>query len=444
MNWEKLLSLKRFGDTQKRERKDQDETRLGFEVDYDRIIFSSEFRSLQDKTQVVPLSSEDFVHTRLTHSLEVSVVGRSLGRKVGLKILDKYPDLREIHEYQSNDFGAIVASASLAHDIGNPPFGHSGEKSIGQFFISEKGNFFSKDLTKKQYQDLCDFEGNANGFKILTQSRIGREGGLRLSYATLGAFVKYPKESLPKRPTKNVSHKKYGFFQSEVDVFNDIAGELGLTKDETESYIRHPLAYLVEAADDICYTIIDFEDGINLGLIEEEFALEYLINLVRDSINTEKYHQLSNTTDRISYLRALSINTLIKECAEIFMKNEAEIIQGVFQSSLLDRSKYKAQISDIIKISVENIYESKEVIEKEIAGYNLISVLLESYITAANNMHGGNPNSYDKLILSLLPKTIDLNKPDLYSRILEICHYIASFSDSQALLVYKKITANVY
>lgn len=444
MNWEKLLSLKRFGDTQKRERKDQDETRLGFEVDYDRIIFSSEFRSLQDKTQVVPLSSEDFVHTRLTHSLEVSVVGRSLGRKVGLKILDKYPDLREIHEYQSNDFGAIVASASLAHDIGNPPFGHSGEKSIGQFFISEKGKFFSKDLTKKQYQDLCDFEGNANGFKILTQSRIGREGGLRLSYATLGAFVKYPKESLPKRPTKNVSHKKYGFFQSEVDVFNDIAGELGLTKDETESYIRHPLAYLVEAADDICYTIIDFEDGINLGLIEEEFALEYLINLVRDSINTEKYHQLSNTTDRISYLRALSINTLIKECAEIFMKNEAEIIQGVFQSSLLDRSKYKAQISDIIKISVENIYESKEVIEKEIAGYNLISVLLESYITAANNMHGGNPNSYDKLILSLLPKTIDLNKPDLYSRILEICHYIASFSDSQALLVYKKITANEY
>ena len=147
MNWEKLLSLKRFGDTQKRERKDQDETRLGFEVDYDRIIFSSEFRSLQDKTQVVPLSSEDFVHTRLTHSLEVSVVGRSLGRKVGLKILDKYPDLREIHEYQSNDFGAIVASASLAHDIGNPPFGHSGEKSIGQFFISEKGNFFSKVLS---------------------------------------------------------------------------------------------------------------------------------------------------------------------------------------------------------------------------------------------------------------------------------------------------------
>ncbi|MEC9108705.1 MAG: deoxyguanosinetriphosphate triphosphohydrolase [Bacteroidota bacterium] len=444
MNWEKLLSLKRFGDTKKRERKDQDETRLGFEVDYDRIIFSSEFRSLQDKTQVVPLSNEDFVHTRLTHSLEVSVVGRSLGRQVGTKILEKFPDLKNTYGYQANDFGAIVAAASLAHDIGNPPFGHSGEKSIGQFFISGKGKEFSKELSKKQYQDLCDFEGNANGFKILTQSRIGREGGLRLSYATLGAFVKYPKESLPIKPTSNVSHKKYGFFQTEVDVFSDIAEELGLNKDETGSYIRHPLAYLVEAADDICYTIIDFEDGINLGLIEEEFALEYLINLVRDSINTEKYHKLSNTSDRISYLRALSINTLINECVEIFMNNEDQIMQGVFTSSLLDKSKYKAQIDDIIKISIENIYESKEVIEKEIAGYNLISVLLESYISAANNMYAGNANSYDKLILNLLPGTIDINKEDLYTRILEICHYIASFSDSQALLVYKKITANEY
>ena len=444
MNWEKLLSLKRFGDTKKRERKDQDETRLGFEVDYDRIIFSSEFRSLQDKTQVVPLSNEDFVHTRLTHSLEVSVVGRSLGSQGGTKILEKFPDLKNKYGYQANDFGAIVAAASLAHDIGNPPFGHSGEKSIGQFFISGKGKEFSKELSKKQYQDLCDFEGNANGFKILTQSRIGREGGLRLSYATLGAFVKYPKESLPIKPTSNVSHKKYGFFQTEVDVFSDIAEELGLNKDETGSYIRHPLAYLVEAADDICYTIIDFEDGINLGLIEEEFALEYLINLVRDSINTEKYHKLSNTSDRISYLRALSINTLINECVEIFMNNEDQIMQGVFTSSLLDKSKYKAQIDDIIKISIENIYESKEVIEKEIAGYNLISVLLESYISAANNMYAGNANSYDKLILNLLPGTIDINKEDLYTRILEICHYIASFSDSQALLVYKKITANEY
>ena len=212
MEWEKLLSLKRFGDTFKRKRIDQDETRLGFEVDYDRIIFSSEFRSLQDKTQVVPFSQGDFVHTRLTHSLETSVVGRSLGRSVGVEILKKYPYLKDEFGYQSNDFGAIVASASLAHDIGNPPFGHSGEKSIGQYFISGPGHQFQKILNEKEFKDLCDFEGNANGFKILTQSRPGREGGIRLSYATLGTFVKYPKESLPVKPTANVADKKFSPF----------------------------------------------------------------------------------------------------------------------------------------------------------------------------------------------------------------------------------------
>ena len=310
MEWEKLLSLKRHGDEFKRKRIDQDETRLGFEVDYDRIIFSSEFRSLQDKTQVVPFSQGDFVHTRLTHSLETSVVGRSLGRKVGVEILKKYPHLKNKLGYQSNDFGAIVASASLAHDIGNPPFGHSGEKSIGQYFIYGPGKKFKDILNKKEFQDLCDFEGNANGFKILTQSRPGREGGLRLSYATLGTFVKYPKESLPVKPSSNISDKKYGFFQNEKNTYVDIANELGLLKDDG-GYNRHPLTFLVEAADDICYTIIDFEDGINLGLVQEDYALEYLINLVRDSINTEKYNALNNTIDRVSYLRALSINTCL-------------------------------------------------------------------------------------------------------------------------------------
>ena len=189
MNWEKLLSLKRYGDTDVRLRKDQDETRLGFEVDFDRIIFSDSFRSLQDKTQVVPLSKTDFVHTRLTHSLEVSVVARSLGRIVGKELLLKYPELKE-KGYQANDFGAIVAAAALAHDIGNPPFGHSGEKAIGEYFKTGDGQKFQSELTPKEWQDLIDFEGNANGFKILTESRIGVEGGLRLSYATLGAFMK--------------------------------------------------------------------------------------------------------------------------------------------------------------------------------------------------------------------------------------------------------------
>ena len=442
MNWEQLLSLKRFGDTNKRLRKEQDETRLGFEVDYDRIIFSSEFRSLQDKTQVIPLSQTDFVHTRLTHSLEVSVVGRSLGRQVGVQLLEKYPHLNEVHGYQANDFGAIVAAAALAHDIGNPPFGHSGEKAIGEFFRTGNGKQFKEQLTKKEYQDLCDFEGNANGFKILTQSREGREGGLRLSYATLGAFTKYPKESLPKKPTQHIADKKYGIFQSEKDVLGDVANELGLlnrSKSNSVNFTRHPLAFLVEAADDICYTIIDFEDGINLGLISEDFALEYLINLVRGSINTEKYNQLNNTQDRVSYLRALAINTLINEAVEVFMKNEENILKGSFSTALLDRSKYEAQINDIIKLSVENIYQSKEVIDKEIAGYEVLTKLLSTFITTVNNKFNGKESSYDKLILKLLPKNINIDKPQLYIRLLDVCHYLSLLSDSNAVLTYKKL-----
>lgn len=441
MNWEQLLSLKRFGDTNKRLRKEQDETRLGFEVDYDRVIFSSEFRSLQDKTQVIPLSQTDFVHTRLTHSLEVSVVGRSLGRKVGQKILEKHPHLQTTLGYQANDFGAIVAAAALAHDIGNPPFGHSGEKAIGEFFINGEGKQYQSKLTEKEYQDLCDFEGNANGFKIATQSRAGREGGLRLSYATLGAFTKYPKESLPKKPTKHIADKKYGFFQSEKEAFIDVAEELGLIKRSNDNlnYSRHPLAFLVEAADDICYTIIDFEDGINLGLIEEEFALEYLINLVRDTINTKKYAQLTNTQDRVSYLRALAINTLINEAVQIFMTNEDEILNGNFNVSLLEKSKYEAQINDIIKLSVEKIYQSKEVIEKEIAGYQIINTLLTTYTKSIqNSLEKGLASNYDKLITKTLPETLSC-EGSTYQRLLNISHYVASLSDSQAILHYKKI-----
>ncbi|MEM5566545.1 deoxyguanosinetriphosphate triphosphohydrolase [Psychroserpens sp. AS72] len=445
MNWEQLLSLKRFGDTHKRLRKEQDETRLGFEVDYDRIIFSSEFRSLQDKTQVVPLSKTDFVHTRLTHSLEVSVVGRSLGRKVGQRLLEKHPHLKDVHGYQMNDFGAIVAAAALAHDIGNPPFGHSGEKAIGEFFKSGNGRYYEDLLTKKQYQDLCDFEGNANGLKILTESRQGRIGGLRLSYATLGAFTKYPKESLPKKPTIHIADKKYGFFQNEKETFKDIAQELGLVKRgdvDDVSYCRHPLVYLVEAADDICYTIIDFEDGINLGLIQEEYALEYLINLVRDSIQTKTYNALLSTQDRLSYLRALAINTLISEAVEIFMTHEEDILRGEFPKALLDCSAYEAQINDIIKLSISNIYQSTDVIDKEIVGYKVINELLNTFTQAVINNLNDELSNFDKLILKVLAPFVDLNNDNVYDSLLSVCFYVSKMSDSNAMLTYQKLKGN--
>ena len=439
MNWEQLLSLKRQGDTLKRLRLEQDETRIGFEVDYDRIIFSSAFRSLQDKTQVIPFSKTSFVHTRLTHSLEVSVVGRSLGRKVGKILIEKHPFLNKIYGFQSNDFGAIVAAASLAHDIGNPPFGHSGEIAIGDYFKNGNGSKFKDQLNKQQYQDLCDFEGNANGFKIVSENKVGIPGGLRLSYATLGAFTKYPKGSIPKKPTQHIKDKKFGFFESQNKFFNEVAVDLGL-RDRNGNFSRHPLAFLVEAADDICYTLIDFEDGINLGWISEEYALEYLIRLVKGSIDTKKYNSLEHKSDRVAYLRALSVNTLINDAVNIFIKNEESLLSGNYSKSILKDSTFKAQMKDIIDISVNKVYKSEEVIEKELKGYQVIHHLLEVFIKAAINNQEGITTAFDKLALACIPKSYLHEEGELYTQLLDISCFIASLTDGKALEWYKKMT----
>lgn len=442
MNWEQLLSLKKYGDEQIRLRQQENEARLGFEVDYDRIIFSPTFRSLQDKTQVIPLSKTDFVHTRLTHSLEVSVVGRSLGRAVGKKILEKYPVLEELG-YKFSDFGAIVAAAALAHDIGNPPFGHSGEKAIGDYFKNGQGKRFEDQLTPKQYHDLTHFEGNANGFKLLTQTKNGVRDGLRLTYATLGAFTKYPKESLPHKPTLEIADKKFGFFQDSKGIFTDLADSLGLIQngDSSENlrYKRHPLAFLVEAADDICYTLIDFEDGINLGWIEEEYALEYLIKLVKDTIRTENYQALTTTKNRVSYLRALAINTLIKDTVEIFLKNEERILAGDFNAALLDKSKYKAQIDDIIQLSVQNVYQSEQVMEKEIAGYKIINTLLDTFTKTVEQHAINTAGQYEKLIRSSFLPDLEIKGKSTYQLLIDLCSALATLTDGEALRIYHKI-----
>jgi len=439
MLWENLLSLNKYGDTSLRLRKNEDETRLSFDMDYDRVVFSSAFRSLQDKTQVIPLSKTSFVHTRLTHSIEVSVVGRSLGRAVGKHVLTKYPHLRELG-YQTNDFGAIIAAAAVAHDIGNPPFGHSGEKAIGEFFQFKKGTAIKHLLTEAEYADLCSFEGNANGFRILNETRLGVEGGLRLTYATLGAFTKYPKESLPVRPTDRIADKKYGFFQGDKKFFKEVAETLGLKSNSVNGelrYARHPLAFLVEAADDICYTIIDFEDGINLGLISEDVALEYLGGIISDKINTHKYSKLQTKEERIAYLRAVAIGALIQDATDIFLQNEDAILAGEFHQSLLYDSKYRHQITDVIDCSVERIYQSDEVVEKEVSGYVVLQHLLDIFFTAIINQENGRETSFDKLLLKKLPEKYR-KKGSLYDKVMGITCYITSLTDSNAVELYLK------
>ncbi len=443
MNWPQLLSLKKYGDTTTRPRLEQDDLRLGFEVDYDRIIFSSHFRSLQDKTQVIPLSQTGFVHTRLTHSLEVSVVGRSLGRMAGKRILEKHPDL-VAQGYKHQDIGAIVAAAALSHDIGNPPFGHSGEKAIGSYFATEKGKAVISSLSRKQQQDLLDYEGNANGYHLLNASKPGSPGGLRLSYATLGAFVKYPKESLPKKPTNHISQKKYGIFQADVDHFADVAAELGLhnTASDETPYHRHPLAFLVEAADDICYTIIDFEDAINLGHIEEDHALEQLIKLVSNKIRNKTYQALDSTADRLAYLRSLAINTLINDCVDVFMHHEEALLEGKLHKSLTDLSQYKPQIDDILALTVNKLYRHPDVLNKEIAGYTILQTILETLITASINDLNDLSSSYDRLILSVLPNEITAST-SLYSRLLSVCGYVASLTDTKSTELYSIIKGKI-
>lgn len=440
MQWEKLLSLQKFGDTKIRERKNEKPTRIAFDVDYDRIIFSESFRSLQDKTQVIPLSKSGFVHTRLTHSMEVSVVGRSLGRLVGSDLLSKYPNLGEMG-YQANDFGAIVASACLAHDIGNPPFGHSGEKAISEFFQQKKQDL-SPYLSAEEMEDLCHFEGNANGFRILTQS----SGALSLSFATLGTFIKYPKEVLPVKPSQRIAQKKYNVFQSEKPFFKELATALGLRSysEKWLSYARHPLAFLVEAADDICYTIIDFEDGTNLGIIPENEALEYLLPIIGNPPEgkekfLQKYENLPTKANRISYLRALAIGSLIEDAKKTFLQYEKEILQGDFHFSLLEKGNFSEQTQAIISLSAEKIYRSPQVLEKELSGYAILQNLLKAYYGAVIRQREGKLTSYDALLLRTLAKNYLHPKGSLYESVMGVACYVASLTDTQATEMHARL-----
>ena len=386
MNWSDLLSIKRYG--KKQEIQGANLLRSSFEKDIDRIIFSEGFRRLQNKTQVIPLPDDAFVHNRLTHSLEVSSVGRSLGRRVGEWILEKYPDLKAMG-YQSTDFGSIVASASLAHDIGNPPFGHAGEKAISEYFLHGKGQEFKSQLNDAQWNDLSNFEGNAHGFRLLNHSHSGIKGGVRLTYASLAAFMKYPKASSPVVKNPGASQKKYGFFQSEKAFFGDVAEACGLIKREgcDNSWARHPLAFLVEAADDICYTVIDYEDAYGMGVISFNTIEESFIPLSGNLFEKARYDEIEIESQKVKYLRSLSISNLVNSLSDIFIKNEEEIMEASFDRPLINDSELKPIIDKIITLSVSKIYQSKSVLALESSGFEILNGLMETYVDAINNVY---------------------------------------------------------
>jgi dGTPase len=442
-SWDRLISKKRFESTDNKYTSDES-VRGEFQRDYDRIVFSSAFRRLQNKTQVMPMPESDFVHTRLTHSLEASVVGRSLGRIVGKSILERHPELTGEKNIQEADFGDIVAAACLAHDIGNPPFGHSGEDAISAYFKSEEAQPFLAKLTDKQLADLHRFEGNAAGFRVLTYTypaHCNLPGGLSLTYTTLATFTKYPKESLPVfAGTKSTSEKKYGFFQTEKAWFNNIAQELGLLKKGDTGqvfYHRHPLAFLVEAADDICYRIIDFEDGLRLGLVPHAQGIALLRQILGDAPDRVSSLTFYDWREEIGYLRARIIGKLIQETSQIFLRHEDAILEGTYDKPLINELSCKPVLDQIKGLSIELIYRNRPVLEIEAAGFEVLGGLLDACMKAAFRHDS---KHYRKIADLIPPQYLKLPEGSSdYERIIHITDYVTSLTDQAALGLYRKI-----
>jgi len=441
MNWSDLLSPQRSVDEKKSESLSDSQARSAFEQDFDRIIFSHPFRRLQDKTQVFPLPDEDFVHTRLTHSLEVSSVGRSLGRKAGLTVIQRHPEL-VTKGFSEFDFGAVTAAAALAHDLGNPPFGHSGEDAISDFFINHPGGQFFKDkVDQHEWEDLTHFEGNAQGFRILTRKELG----LKLTFATLGAFTKYPRPSLiENRDTTRRSQKKYGFYKSEEQVFHSITQSLRMENQGDRIWRRHPLAFLVEAADDICYQIIDLEDGCRLGLVSYETTESLLAEILGNLIDKSKLSQRNSLQEKVGMLRALTIGVLIDQCISSFLDNEEKILNGDFDFALTDQINSTPVLEKIATLSVEKIYRSQVVIEIEAAGFEVLPGLLEEFLHAAwaKNFRQGFTKKYES-ILRLLPPEIrsatENSGENTYSILRNTLDYISGLTDKHALNLFRQI-----
>ena len=438
MDWIQLISNKRLGQEHRHTERHDDRTE--FKRDYDRLIFSAPFRRLQNKTQVFPLPGSIFVHNRLTHSLEVASVGMSLGNDVAQRIIqEKRPELRGTMFEQ---IGQIVSTACLAHDLGNPPFGHSGEKAIQTFFTEGAGNALKSQVSPEFWDDITHFEGNANAFRLLTHQFKGRRaGGFVMTYSTLASIVKYPYAS------SAASKKgKFGFFKSEQEYYQRIADEMGImcksAPDEPLRYARHPLVYLVEAADDICYEIMDLEDAHKLKILTYDETERLLLGFFNQE-NQEKIlkrivdEELKDPNEKVVYMRACVIGKLENECVNTFVENEDAILNGTFEGSLIQHINevQRNAYQQCAKLSVERIYRSRPVLDVELSGYKIMETLMEQMTEAV--MHP--ERYYSQQLIERVSSQYDINSNDLETRIMAVIDYIAGMTDIYALDVYQKI-----
>lgn len=437
MNWQQLITNKRLGQESRHSERHDDRTE--FKRDYDRLIFSAPFRRLQNKTQVFPLPGSIFVHNRLTHSLEVASVGMSLGNDVAQGIIDKRPELRGT---LFGEIGQIVATACLAHDMGNPPFGHSGEKAMQTFFTEGKGKAVKSLISDELWSDITHFEGNANAFRLLAHQFKGRRpGGFVMTYSTLASIVKYPYSS-----SAAGKKGKFGFFHTEQPIFERIANELGLKRLSAEGeplrYCRHPLVYLVEAADDICYEIMDIEDSHKLKILSfqetESLFLAFFDQETQESIKKRIIvEQLTDDNEKVVYMRACVIGKLENECVHTFIEHEEEILNGIFEGSLIDhisplqREAYK----HCANVSRERIYRSKPVLDVELSGYKIMETLMEQMVEAAVYPE----RYYSQQLICRVSSQYDIDAPDLETRMMAVIDYISGMTDIFALDIYQKI-----
>ena len=437
MEWKQLISNKRFGQEHKHAERHDD--RSEFKRDYDRLIFSSAFRRLQNKTQVFPLPGSIFVHNRLTHSLEVASVGMSIGNDISRWVIQKQPDLKDT---LVEEIGTIVSAACLAHDLGNPPFGHSGEKAIQTFFSEGPGLKIKPMVSSELWDDITHFEGNANAFRILTHRFKGRrQGGFVMTYSMLASIVKYPFAS-----SLAGNHGKFGFFASEAESYKKIADELGIScksaPGEPLKYARHPLVYMVEAADDICYEIMDIEDSHKLKILSYAETEHLLLSFFDEDIQ-QKIRQriideeLTDENEKVVYMRASVIGKLENECVAAFLAHEEEILAGTFEGSLIDHisERQKKAYKECEKISFSKIYQSKPVLDIELSGYQIMATLMEVFIEAAVNPS----RFYSKQLLRRVSSQYDIENENLEERIMAVLDYISGMTDIYALDIYQKI-----
>jgi dGTPase len=441
MDWDQLLTSQRLGDKGSGGWKSR---RSPFQIDYDRIIFASAFRRLQDKTQVVPLAENDYVRTRLTHSLETSSIGRSLGARAGETICKSLKS-SDLHP---SDIGAIVAAACLAHDIGNPPFGHSGEDAIRDWFrSSDVAAALKPKLNAGQKRDIEDYEGNAQGLRLLTQLEMpDRDGGMRLTCATLAAFAKYPCSSIAAGGKKgDASNRKFNFFWSEKEIFKDIAETVGLIPDRTmpDRWCRHPLAFLVEAADDITYRLIDLEDGFRLGLVTLKRTEELFNGIAGGKVNWTRAKEMSPPS-RVEYFRARAFGKLVEEVSNRFLENEKEYLRGSHDRSLVDEIPSHKILKELVDELRSNLYTDRRVLEIEAAGFEVARGILNELVRSASDWQdkGTSCSKRSEKILQLVPPEFFSEKDrtcDKYTLIMKMLDYYCSMTDSSAVSMFKKI-----